>query len=73
MSLLDETIWGGIPGESDRLDHIIKEHEKLERRFAALVQLLADKQVLSPDDVEHLRRERATDLHPDPTMETPGR
>ena len=49
-----------VPGEPERLDYIIREHEKLERRFAALADLLVEKQILSRDEVDRLKSEEGT-------------
>ena len=37
-------------GESDRLDYVIREHEALKARVAALVTMLSDKGVLTRDE-----------------------
>ena len=40
----------GLPDEAGRLDYTVREHEKLKRKFAALIDLLREKKVLSPDE-----------------------
>lgn len=44
-----------LPGEPARLDYAIKEHEKLKRKFAALIDLLREKKVLSPDETARFK------------------
>ena len=46
-----------VPGEPARLDYVIREHEKLLRKFSALIDLLREKQVLSPDEVARFKAE----------------
>ena len=46
----------GMPGEPQRLDYIIKEHEKLQRRFTALVDLLFEKKLISHDEAVRIRK-----------------
>jgi hypothetical protein len=60
MNLLDDA-FGGMPGEPARLDYIIREHEKLERRFAALAELLLANKVLSRDEFELLKADQLSD------------
>ena len=45
----------GLPGEPARLDYTIREHEKLKRKFAALIDLLREKKVLSPDETARFK------------------
>ncbi len=53
MSLLDAFLTPVT--EAPRLDHAIREHERLERRFNMLVELLFEKKVLTRDEVARLR------------------
>ena len=46
-----------LPGEPARLDYSIREHEQLKRKFDKLVDLLREKQVLSPDEVARFKRD----------------
>jgi hypothetical protein len=46
-----------LPGEPARLDYLVKEHEKLRGKFSALIDLLREKQVLSPDEVARFKAE----------------
>ena len=46
-----------LPGETARLDHMVKAHERLRRKFSALIDLLRSKQVLSPDEVARFKAE----------------
>ena len=46
-----------LPGEPARLDYLVKEHEKLHRKFSALIDLLREKKVLSPDEVARFKAE----------------
>ena len=44
-----------LPGEPSRLDHAIREHEKLHKKFDALINLLREKKVLTPDEVARFK------------------
>ena len=59
MSLLDA--FRTPVTEGPRLDHVIREHEKLGRRFNALVELLVEKKVLTRDEVARLRADQSND------------
>jgi len=59
MSLLDAFLTPVT--EAPRLDYVIREHEKLERKFNALVELLFEKKVLTRDEVAQLRADRSNE------------
>jgi hypothetical protein len=41
--------------ESERLDYVIREYEKLERRLATLVDMLVQKNLITHDEAVRLR------------------
>ena len=41
--------------EVPRLDYAIREHDKLERRFSALIDLLVEKKLITHDEAVRLR------------------
>ena len=43
--------------EMERLDYVIREYEKLDRRFAALITLLLEKGLITHDEAVRLRTE----------------
>jgi len=45
----------GLPDEAGRLAYTVREHEKLKRKFAALIDLLREKKVLSPDETARFK------------------
>jgi hypothetical protein len=57
MSILDEVFNAGMMGEPERLDFIIREHQKLEVRVARLEELLRSKGIIT--DEEHTRLVRS--------------
>ena len=50
MSVLDELFNEGMMGEPERLDHIIREHEKLRARVSQLEDLLRSKGILTDEE-----------------------
>ena len=45
--------------ELPRLDAVIEEHEKLKRRFAALLNVLVEKKLITHDEAVRLRTEES--------------
>jgi len=45
--------------EVPRLDSAIREHEKLERRFEALIDLMVERQLITRDEAMRLRNQDA--------------
>lgn len=61
MSILNDLLSIGSMGESGRLDYVVREQDKLQARFAALLGVLAANGALTPDDVARLAQ-----ANPDP-------
>jgi hypothetical protein len=54
MAVLNDLLNVGMMGEPQRLDYVIREHERLRRRVAELEQLLRSKGILTAEDQARL-------------------
>ena len=54
MTLLNDLFSVRTMGEADRLDYIIREHDKLQEQFKSLIATLALKGALTPEEVARL-------------------
>ena len=52
MSILSSVLNAQMMGEPQRLDYVIREHEKLERKVDALIELLVSKELLTRSEIE---------------------
>jgi hypothetical protein len=55
MSILNDLFNAGTLGESNRLDFVVRECDRLQTQFNQLVALLAEKNLLTPADLDRLR------------------
>jgi hypothetical protein len=54
MSVLNDLFDAGTYGESSRLDALVREHDALQKRFDALVELLRSRDLLTDADIAGL-------------------
>jgi hypothetical protein len=50
MSVLNDLLNTGLMGEPQRLDYVIREHERLQRRVSDLEELLKSKGIISDEE-----------------------
>ena len=61
MAILSDMLNMGMMGEPARLDHVIREHERLEAKFNRLAELLTSKGLITKEERLALESQETSD------------